>query len=79
MYWPKINEQIERICRMCEVCQFQQPSNEKEPMIPHNISDHPWQCIATDLFDVDGHTYLLTVDRYSKNPHIVHNLVVRLK
>ena len=44
---------------MCEVCQFQQPSNEKEPMIPHNIPDHPWQCIATDLFDVDGHTYLL--------------------
>ena len=68
MHWPKINEQIESICRMCEVCQFQQPSNEKEPMIPHNIPDHPWQCIATDLFDVDGHTYLLTVDRYSKYP-----------
>ena len=63
VYWPKINEQIERICRMCEVCQIQQPSNEKEQMIPHNIPDHHWQCIATYVFDVDGHTYLLTVDR----------------
>ena len=37
-------------------------------MIPHNIPDHLWQCIATYIFDVDGHTYLLTVDNYSKYP-----------
>ena len=54
MYCPKVN------------CQFQQPTNVKESLIPYTIIDHPWQCIATDLFDIDGHTYLLTVDRYSK-------------
>ena len=68
MYWPKINEQIENQCKKCDACQLHQQSSVKQPLIPHNIPDYPWQSIATDLFEIDGQAFLLTVDRYSKYP-----------
>ena len=41
----------------------------------HTILDHPWQCIAIDLFDIDGHTYLLTVDSFSKYHLVIYTPV----
>ena len=36
------------------------------------MPDYPWQSIATDLFEIDGQAFLLTVDRYSKYPLVDH-------
>ena len=72
VYWPKINEQIENQCKKCDACQLHQQPNVKQPLIPHSMPDYPWQSIATDLFEIDGQAFLLTVDRYSKYPLVDH-------
>ena len=38
----------------------------KEPLIPHEFPDRPFQKIGVDLFHFDGKEYLLTVDYYSR-------------
>lgn len=45
-----------------------QDANPKEPLNPHNTPSKPWQSLASDLFEVNGRQFLLTVDRYSKFP-----------
>ena len=37
----------------------------KEPPISHDILSRPWETIASDLFELDGRDYLITVDYYS--------------
>lgn len=34
-------------------------------MIPSDLPDHPWQKVAADLFELNGHTYLLVKDYFS--------------
>ena len=41
------------------------------PMQPHEVSSYSNQVIASDLFELDGHSYLLVVDCYSKWPNVV--------
>ena len=48
--------------------QENQVINTKEPLMPHTLPTRPWQYIASDLFEIDGKQYLLTVDRYTKYP-----------
>ena len=35
-------------------------------MVPGPVPDHPWEDIATDLFQWNGSDYLLIVDYYSR-------------
>ena len=36
----------------------------KEPLLQSTLPDHPWERIASDLFQLNGMTYLLVVDYY---------------
>ena len=65
-YWPNMNADIEKLCKSCNTCQTRQSAPPKQPLKPHEVPVKPWQYIASDLFDVSGKQYLLTVDRYSK-------------
>ena len=38
----------------------------KEPLIPHQVPDRPWQILAADMFVLGKDKYLLLVDYYSK-------------
>ena len=42
--------------------------NTQEPLMPHTLPSRPWQYIASDLFEINGKQYILTVDRYTKYP-----------
>ena len=38
--------------------------------MPHTPPTRPWQYVASDMFEINGKQYLLTVDRYTKYPLI---------
>ena len=38
-------------------------------MIKSNLPDYPWQVVGTDLFELKGHQYMVTVD-FSHYPEV---------
>lgn len=70
MFWPSMGSYIEDIISKCSICATHQRQNPRESLIPHKIPDRPWSKIAMDLFEFNGHQYLLSVDFYSKWPEI---------
>ena len=72
VFWPGINHDIENVVKHCKQCQENQDLDKREPMIASKIPPAPWKIIASDLFDIDGETYLLIADYYSKFPIVKH-------
>ena len=62
IYWPGMSSQIEDVVSTCSICNTYLRSNTKEPMIPHDV---PNSQVGADLFQLNGHQYLLLVDYYS--------------
>ena len=65
VYWPGISGDIKQMADSCEACQEAKPHNPKEPLIQHSDGEAPWIKIGTDLFELEGRNYLLTVDYYT--------------
>ena len=66
VFWPGINKEIKSVVKNCSVCAEYRCSNQKEPMVPHEIPKYLWQIVATDMFFWNGDDYLLVVDYYSR-------------
>ncbi|XP_052819930.1 uncharacterized protein K02A2.6-like [Mya arenaria] len=66
MFWPGISADITNLVLKCNTCIKHRNSNPKEPLIPLEIPDYPWQIIGTDLFTWENRNYLLIVDYYSR-------------
>ena len=71
VYWPHINEDIENTVKSCTVCNKFCNSIHKEPMIPHQLPDRPWEQVSADYFTLCNQDYLLVVDFYSKYPEVI--------
>jgi len=71
VYWPNINDEIDKIVKSCSVCNRYVNSNQKEPMIPHQLPDRPWEEVSADYFTLHTQDYLLVVDCYSKYPEVI--------
>ncbi len=65
VWWPGLSVQLEELIRSCKTC-AKERSNPPEPLIPSDLPGRPWQKVATDLFDLNGTSYLLVVDYYSR-------------
>ena len=65
VWWPKINDDIEEFVHKCPEC-AKHRNNPVEPMISTETPAGPWQQVAGDLFELQGTTYLLVIDYYSK-------------
>ena len=63
--------QMKRLVKTCGVC-VKHAAPVMEPMIPSKLPDYPWQIIASDLFQLQGKTYLLLVDYFLWYPDIIH-------
>ena len=50
----------------CAACQSHRSSQQKEPLLPTEVPERPWQIVGTDLFDLEGNKYLILVDYYSE-------------
>ena len=72
MYWPGMGRDIEETISRCLTCAKYKPANPREPLIPHEISQHPWSKLGMDIFTFRGKDYLLVVDYYSKFPEVCH-------
>ena len=45
--------------------------NPKEPLLTIPLPKHPWERVAADLFQLDGSTYPLVVDYFSRHPKVI--------
>ena len=70
LYWPRMNSEIHDLVSKCSICLENHSSQQKEPMIPHEIPRTPWEIVGTDLFSFKGREYLVIVDYYSRYPEI---------
>ena len=49
----------------CEICNEMPSAQQKETLRPHGIPNRPWEKLGCDIFEVDGDSYLCTVDYFS--------------
>ncbi|UYV77328.1 K02A2.6-like [Cordylochernes scorpioides] len=70
IYWPGMNKEIKELINNCSICQQTSKANLKEPMLPHQAPDYPWQKVGIDIFQIESVRYLLIVDCFSKYPEI---------
>lgn len=70
VWWPGMSSQIEEFVRNCPHC-VKESTPRKEPLVPSPLPDYPWQKIGSDLFVLDGKTYLIAVDYLSRFPEVV--------
>ena len=66
VYWPGIDADIEDWVQRCSACLATKPNQKREPLLPHEVPDGPWQKIGADFFDFDGKKFLLVIDYFSK-------------
>ncbi|GBN81685.1 Transposon Tf2-11 polyprotein, partial [Araneus ventricosus] len=72
LYWPGMNTEIENMVSHCDICQQNQKSNCKEPLLDRKLAERPWQKVAIDFFHLSSVTYLLIVDYFSKYIELQH-------
>ena len=69
VYWPELNDQLEKVVPNCKLCfkYTQSKCKQKSTMsLGQEIPLHPWTKLATDLFYFEGASYLLIVDYASR-------------
>ncbi|UYV81408.1 K02A2.6-like [Cordylochernes scorpioides] len=70
IYWPGMNKEIEELINNCSIRQQTSRANLKEPLLPHQAPEYPWQKVGIDIFQIESSKYLLIVDYFSKYPEI---------
>ena len=65
LFWPGMSAAIRQTCSSCGLCAQHKSERPTEPMKYPEIPTLPWERISVDLFQLDGKTYLVTVDHYS--------------
>lgn len=66
LYWPGMTSQIKDKVAQCGVCNKYRNKQSKQPLLPHDIPDRPWQKVASDVFHLNGVHYVVLVDYFSK-------------
>ena len=71
VYWPRINEDIERLCRTCTSCAEHQNKPAKPVNHPWMLPEKPWSRLHLDhAVQFMGRNWLVLVDPFSKYPCI---------
>ena len=55
VWWPGIKHQVEQLVRSCPAC-TQASLAHRQPMISSPLPNHPWEKVASDLFELHGKT-----------------------
>ena len=71
VFWPGLNDQLEKLVLYCELClKYSHSKHKQKPSTPlgQEIPVHPWTKLATDIFHFEGASYLLIVEYTSRFP-----------
>ena len=63
VWWPGISQQVEQVIKSCPEC-AKASVPHVQPMIASPLPSHPWEKVASDLFQLNGKTYLLVADYF---------------
>ena len=66
VWWPEMNDDIERIVQSCELCQSTLSVNRREPLICSPLPQHAWEKVDVALFGWNNKKFLVVVDYYFK-------------
>ena len=70
-YWPGMDRDINNHVESYRTCKEMSPSNTKEPLT-QPLSQYTFQDVASDLFEIDGYSYLAYVDRLTAFADLAH-------
>ena len=71
VYWPRINDEIEHLCRTCTSCAEHQNKPAKPVNHPWMLPERPWSRLHMDhAVEFMGRNWLVLVDPFSKYPCI---------
>ena len=70
VWWPGISKEIEAFAQKCPE-RVKLTPNPKEPLLTTPLPKHLWERVAADLFQLNGSTYLLVVDYFSRYPEVI--------
>ncbi|XP_037504914.1 uncharacterized protein K02A2.6-like [Rhipicephalus sanguineus] len=70
VWWPGISADIASLVTNCEQCTSTRVSLA-EPLVSTALPGRPWEFLGMDLFHLNGQTFLLVVDYYSRFPEVV--------
>lgn len=65
LYWPGMSQKIKDLVEQCEFCNRYR-NKQTKPLLHHKVPNRPWQKVTTDLFYMNGDSYLILVDYFSK-------------
>ena len=65
LFWPGLDAALRLTRAQCSDCNGRAPSQSEEPFLDVHVPEFPFQTVATDLFQHQGHKFLLYVDRFS--------------
>ena len=69
VYWPGLNDQLEKPVLNCELClKYSHSKCKQEPSLylGQEVPLHPWTKLATEIFHFERASYLLVVDYTSR-------------
>ncbi len=72
IFWTNIARDIEEEVTGCLICIEHGRSYAREPLLAHEVPSGPWDIIASDLFQLSGHHYIVIADTFSKMPFVRH-------
>ena len=73
VYWPGLNDQLEKLVLNCQLClKYSQSKCKPTPnmSLGEEIPAFPWTKLATNIFHFEGDSYLLLVNYTSRYPII---------
>ena len=65
VWWPQVKHEIEQLVQNCPTC-TKASVPQRQPMIASELPTHPWEKVASDLFYLNGKTYILVADYFSR-------------
>jgi hypothetical protein len=69
VYWPGLATQLAEVVDSSNECN-KNSSPHREPLVPLELPNYPWQKVALDVADIKGRQYLVIVNYFSRYPEV---------